>query len=73
MNAPSIYNRIWFLLFIFFTTAINAPVGVNTITPNKTLDANGTAAVRVLTSNASTTTQLTGANNPSLLGGACAS
>lgn len=61
---------LFFLALVFFcSTSLDAQVGVNTTNPTETLDVNGTTALRDLTTNSVSTTQLLGANNNGVVGG----
>lgn len=60
------------ILFLFvpcFVVSLQAQIGVNTTNPTETLDVNGTTAVRDLTTNSTSTTQLIGADNAGVFGG----
>lgn len=59
-----------FQILVFFCSAsLGAQIGVNTTNPTETIDINGTAAIRDLSTNAVSTTGLLGANNNGVVGG----
>lgn len=58
------------LLFLFICiSSLKAQVGVNTTDPTETLDVNGTAAFRDLSTNATSTTKLLGSDRNGVVGG----
>lgn len=65
------FARILYLLIFYlqFSNFLTAQVGINTTMPIETIDINGTAAIRDLSTHATSTSKLLGSDNQGVVGG----
>lgn len=70
MKSNSLPPALFLSIFLTcFVGSLKAQIGVNTTNPTETLDVNGTTAIRDLTTNSTTATQLLGGDANGVVGG----